>query len=249
LVSIPVELVSIVRPGRVSFHLIHKKDNNLLQRRMFCPRHNTFVHGEHIVNGYVTGKDSYVIVRENEYKALEPKASQSIDISSFVDYEDIDTIYFDRPYYLLPRKGGAKSYELLTAVMKDTGKAGIARFVLHTREHLVVVRAGDKLLELITLHFKDQIKPIDEILPKGTAEAAKVKMIIKEINKLSGDYKPQKYIDEHHRHILEFLKEKASKGQTVTIQEPQEQEEQEAIENETDLVSSLEESLAKVKSR
>jgi DNA end-binding protein Ku len=215
---------------------------------MFCPEHKKFVHGEHIVNGYETDKGGYVIVRENEYKALEPKRSQSIEIDCFINYGDIDPIYFDRPYYILPRKGGAKAYQMLNQVLKKTGKAGIASFVLHTREHLVAVKAGEKVLELLMLHYSDEIRSSDEISPTVEAQSAKVKSIIREINKIAGKYEPEKYIDEHRRQILEFLKEKAEQGQTVTIEAEEEIEELEG-EGEPDLVAALEESLSRLKSK
>jgi DNA end-binding protein Ku len=248
LVSIPVELISIIRHERVSFRLMHKTDNHLLQRRMFCPKHKVFVHGEHIVNGYETQEGKYVVVQEAEYKALEPKRSQSIEINSFVDYHEIDPIYFDRPYYLLPRKGGAKSYQMLTEVLKETNKAGIAQFVLRNREHLAVIRARDELLELMTLHFSDEIRGNDELLPKQKAEPSKVKILTREITKIKGPYEPEKYIDDHRQQILKFLQEKADKGKTVVIEELEEEEAASETEEQTDLVAVLEESLSKAKS-
>jgi DNA end-binding protein Ku len=249
LVSIPVELISAVRHTRVSFRLMHKKDNALLQRRMYCPKHNTFVHPEHIVNGYEAGDDQYVIIRDEEYKALEPKRSQSIEINAFVGSEEIDSIYFDRPYYLLPRKGGAKSYVMLRQVMQETGKVGLARFVLHTREHLVAVRAKEGILELMTLHYNAQVRDTDQIVPHVKAQTAKVKSITEQIKKAKGKYDLNRYIDDHRRQILEFLEQKAKEGHTVTIEKPEEEEEPVEQEAQADLISILEESLAKVKSK
>ena len=251
LVSIPVELISALGNSRISFHLIHKTDNTFLQRRMLCPKDQTLVHREHIVNGYEVEKDKYVIVRENEYQALEPKRSQSIEISSFADYKDIDPIYFDRPYYILPRKGGTKSYQMLRQAMYETGKAGLAKFVLHTREHLVVVRADENILELMTLHFNQQIRDKNDILPaRLKPQSSQVKLIVDQIRKAQKEYEPGRYIDKHRKQILDFLAEKAKQGRTVTIKEPEEAAEtSEVEEGQTDLISALEESLAKVRSK
>lgn len=249
LVSIPIDLVSAVRRDRVSFRMLHKTDHTPLQRRMYCPKDKTFVHGEHIVNGYPVGENQFVIVREEEYKALEPKRNQSIEIDHFVNYEDIESIYFERPYYILPRKGGSKSYQMLKAVMQETGKAGIAKFVLHTREHLVVVRAVDNILELMTLHFSEQIRDKSELLPSVKAQSSKVKALISQINQRKSRYDPAGYTDDHRRHILEYLEEKARQGKTVTIEHPEEEAEQPEPESETDLVAALEKSLSKAKSR
>ena len=249
LVSIPVELVPAVRRDRVSFRLMHKKDNALLQRRMFCPKHKKFVHAEHIVNGYQITDDKYIIVREEEYKALEPQRSQSIEIDSFADAADIDSIYYDTPYYILPRKGGLKSYQMLKQVMLKTGKVGITKVIIHTREHLAIVKARDELLELLTLHFHDQIRDTSEILPNLKAQAAKVKSITAQINKAKGTYDPQKYTDDHRKHILEHLEQKVKEGHTVTIEPPEEEEEQFEPQSQQDLVAALEESLSKVKNK
>ncbi len=250
LVSIPVEMVSALRRDRTSFHMMHRKDNSFLQRRMFCPKDNTFVPGEHIVNGYETDHDKYVIIRQEEYKAIEPKRSQSIEISSFADYRDIDPIYFDRPYYIMPRKGGLKSYQMLGEVMHKTGKVGIARLVLHTREHLVAVKAGDRLLELITLHFYDQVRDTRHILPDlPKPRQAAVEAMKAEIRSMAGSYEPQRYVDESRRRILEFLEEKARRGQTVTVEHADEEAGESELQEQEDLVSVLEESLSKVKSK
>lgn len=250
LVSIPVELISAIRRDRTAFHMMHRKDNAFLQRRMFCPQDNTFVPGEHIVNGYETAENEYVIVREEEYKALEPKRSQSIEITSFVDYEEIDPIYFDRPYYILPRKGGLKSYQMPRRVMHKTGKAGIARLVLHSREHLVTVKAGDRLLELITLHWYDQVRDWNDIAPHGRkARASAVEAMKAAIERMKGAYEPEHYVDERRRQILEFLEDKARRGQTVKIEHAEEEAEMAEVEEGEDLVAVLEESLSKVKSK
>jgi len=250
LVSIPVDLTSALRRDRTSFHLMHRTDNMFLQRRMFCPRDNTFVPREHIVNGYETAKDEYVVVREEEYKALEPRRSQSIEISSFVDYGKIDSIYFDRPYYVLPQKGGLKAYQMLRRVMRQSGKAGIAKFVLHSREHLVAVKAGDRVLEMIMLHFHDQIRERREIFPeRPKAKAAGVRAIKEEIMKAAGHYEPERYVDERRRRILEFLEEKAKQGQTVSVEQAEEEAGAGELEEQEDLIAVLEESLAKVKTK
>ncbi len=248
LVSIPVQLVSAVRRNRVSFRMMHKTDNSFLQRQMYCPKDNQIIHPEHIVNGYEVENEKYVIVRENEYKALEPKRSQSIEIESFIDIDEVDPIYFDRPYYIIPGKGGNKSYQMLRQVMTKTNKMGISRIVLHSREHLVIVRAKENLLELMTLHFHDQLRDTKEITPSIKPRQAEVKKLTSVIEQFKSDYDPKKYIDEHRKQVLEFLEQKVKQGQTITVQQPQEEEEH-FPESETDLVAALEESLSKVKNK
>lgn len=248
MVSIPVEIVSAIHPGKVSYHLMHKEDNSPIQTRMFCPSDKKFVHPEHIVNGYEIDENKYVIVKEEEYKALEPEKSQTIEISSFIDLENINPVFFDKNYYLLPRKGGSKAYQLLTQVLQETQKAGISKFVLRSREYLVIVRPYNRILGLMVLHFPEEIRDPREILPKNIkAEPQKVKIISDAIKKLKVKYEPEKYHDKHYHTILNFLENKAKEQGTITVEEPAEEE---IPEMETgDLAAALEESLAKAKSR
>ena len=153
LVSIPVELLPAVHEKRVAFRLMHQRDDALLKREMYCPADGSFVHGEHIVNGYEVGPNRYVVVTDDEYQVLEPSRSQTIQIDSFVNFDEIDPVYFDRPYYVVPREGGERSYRLLVEVMQETHKAGLAKFVMHDREHMVALWAQSDVLSLMMLHF------------------------------------------------------------------------------------------------
>lgn len=243
LVSIPVNIVPAVRPKRTSFHLLHKTDHSRLRRQMFCPADQTYVHPEHILNGYPVEHNRFVVIRQEEYEALEPKRSQSIEIESFVDYHQIDSVYYDRPYYLVPKKGGEKPYRLLHESMKKTGRAGISRLIIHDREYLVAVWPLEKVLCLMMLHFAEQIRSDDELVPKTEANAQSVRRIVRLMESKKIDLRLEKYTDEYRVHLLEFLEKKANAGQVVTAPETQE-EEQQAVESEQDLIAALEESLA-----
>ncbi|MEN6385936.1 MAG: Ku protein [Phycisphaerales bacterium] len=248
MVSIPVDIVSAVTSGKVSYHLMHKEDNSPIQTRMFCPHDKKFVHPEHIVNGYPVDDNKYVIIKEEEYKALEPKRSQTIEINTFIDIEKINPLYFDKNYYILPRKGGAKAYRLLLDVLKETKKAGLAKFVLRNREYLVAVKPHTHVLGLMVLHFPEEIRDPKELIPKELkAETKKVKAITEAITKLEKDYNPEKYEDKYFEKIIDFLENKAKKEGTIAVEQPAEEE---TVETEGgDLVAALEESLAKAKSK
>jgi len=245
LVSIPVNIVPAVRPKRTSFHLLHRTDHARIRRRMFCPADQVYVHPEHILSGYPVGGDQYVIVRDEEYEALEPKRSQAIEIESFVDFGQIDPVFYDRPYYLVPRKGGEKPYRLLHESMKKTGRAGIARLVIRDREYLVAVWPLEKTLGLMLLHFSQQIRDADPFAPATEADAESVKNIIRLMESKKIDYNPANYPDEYRVHLLEFLDRKAKQGQVVTAPEiGQDEEQAEPVESEQDLIAALEESLS-----
>jgi DNA end-binding protein Ku len=227
---------------------MHKEDNSPIQTRMFCPQDKKFVHPEHIVNGYPVDDDKYVIVKEEEYQALEPQRSQTIEINTFIDIEKINPLYFDKSYYVLPGKGGTKAYQLLFDVLKETNKAGLAKFVMRSREYLVVLKAHSRILGLMVLHFPEEIRDPKEILPKDVkSEAQKVKAMIEAITKLKGKYEPQKLDDKYYEKVRNYLEKKAKDQGTITIEQPVEEE---AVETESgDLVAALEESLAKAKAK
>ncbi len=157
----------------------------------------------------------------------------------------------DRPYYVVPREGGERSYQLLVEVMQETHKAGLAKFVLHDREHLVALWAQNDVLSLMMLHFPEEVADTDEIRPKeARPQAARVGATTAAIQQLRGDYDPAKYVDEHRERVLGYLQEKAKQQGTVEVAAPEAAEEQ-AVEQEggQDLVTTLEESLARARAR
>ena len=167
LVAIPVHLVKAVDPGRVSFRLLHRTDYSPLLRRMVCPKENKVVPPDEIIRGYEIGPDKYILVTDEELESVSPERSRTIEIVEFIDLADVDPIYFDHPYYLVPARGGEKAYRLLVEVMRRTRKAGIAKFVLGEREYLVAVRSAEGALSLVTLHYSEEILSDEEIAPSG----------------------------------------------------------------------------------
>ncbi|HWR57289.1 MAG TPA: Ku protein, partial [Thermodesulfovibrionales bacterium] len=180
LVAIPVQLVRAVESGRVSFRMLHSKDYSPLQRRMFCPVEEKIVPPEEIVRGYQIGPDKYILVTDEELESVTPERSRTIEIVDFIDMKEVDPLYFDHPYYLLPSKGGEKAYRLLVEAMRRTNKAGLAKFVLGEREYLVAVKSEDGALALITLHYSEEILSDEDISPKEVKAGAEEKKRIKE---------------------------------------------------------------------
>ena len=122
LVAIPVHLVKAVEPGRVSFRTLHRKDYSPLARRMFCPKEEVLVPPEEIIRGFEIGPDKYIVVTDEELEAVSPERSRTIEISEFIDMSEVDSIYFDHPYYLVPGKGGRK---ILSAAGRNNGSQPI----------------------------------------------------------------------------------------------------------------------------
>lgn len=244
LVAIPVQLVKAVEPGRVSFRMLHSKDYSPLLRRMFCPEEGKIVSPDEIARGYEIGPDKYILITDEELESVSPERSRTIEIVDFIDMKDVDSIYYDHPYYLVPLKGGEKSYRLLVEVMRRTNKAGLAKFVLGEREYLVAIKSTEGALSVITLHYSEEIVPDEDIVPKEreieSEEKSHMKKIIKE---MTSDFNPDKYADKRRQKILELLKKKV-KGKAL-VEAPEVEEE--AGEGPVDLIAVLEESMRKVK--
>jgi DNA end-binding protein Ku len=243
LVAIPVRLVKAVAPGRVSFHLLHGTDYSPLARRMFCPQEEEPVPAEEIVRGYELGPDNYLPITAEELASVSPERSRTIEIVEFIDMGEVDPIYFDHPYYLVPLKGGEKAYRLLAEIMARTGKAGLAKFVLAEREHLVAVTSEQGALALFTLHYREEILSADDMAPREvTVDAAEKRGMAQSIRGMMADFIPEKYADERREKILRLLEEKRGSG-TVTAPEAAADEGEEP----GDLVAALEEIMADMK--
>jgi DNA end-binding protein Ku len=243
-VAIPVQLVKAVETGRISFRMLHRKDYSPLRRRMFCPKEDSIVPPDEIIRGYEIGPDKYVLITDEELESVSPERSRTIEIVEFIDMHEVDSVYFDHPYYLLPLKGGEKAYQLLAEAMRRTNKAGLAKFVLDEREYLVAVKSSEGALVLITLHYRDEILPAEGISPKEeTSEAEEKERMKKSVRKMMTDFAPEKYADRRREKILNLLKKKAKEKAPVEAPEVEGEE----GEGPADLIAALEESMRRMK--
>jgi DNA end-binding protein Ku len=143
LVAVPVQILPAIRSHRTAFRMLHAEDNSPVQRKMLCPEENVFVHPEHQQRGYPLPDGGHVIVLDSELKELEPKRSEDIEIESFVDLGQVDPVFFDRPYYVLPA-GPEKPYRLLVEALADSNKAGIAKLLTPANRQATVRPAGPR---------------------------------------------------------------------------------------------------------
>jgi DNA end-binding protein Ku len=249
LVNVPVSLFSAVRDEGVHFRQIHEKDGAPIETRRFCSEEDVEVPWEEVVSGYEVSKGKWVTLTDEELAAAEPRKTRTIDIEEFVDLDEIDPIYFDHPYFLVPpeSEGAARAYRLLVEVMEGSDRAAIGRFVLRTREYLVALRVRDGALTLTTMLFHDEVRPARAIAPpqaKKTAPSRKeVDQAVALIEALSEDFDPSSYRDRHRERLLGIIRDK-KKGRKIKVAEPE--DEPEAV---PDLMAALEESLERAKAR
>jgi len=243
LVAIPVQLIKAVKAGRISFRMLHVKDYSPLSRTMICPDENKIVPPAEMVRGFEIGPEKYIVVTDEELESISPERSRAIEIVDFVDISEVDPVFYDRPYYLVPAKGGEKAYSLLVKVMKQTNRAGIAKFVLGEREYLVLIKSTGEALSLVTLHYHDEIVSGDDIISEESAAAASDGgAMLASIKKMKAAFKPDKYSNERKKKIAGLLGKKAKEK---TVESPITGEE--APEGPDDLVSVLQESVRKAK--
>jgi DNA end-binding protein Ku len=246
LVNIPVKLYSAVSKKTVRFNQLDGKDNTRIQQKRVNPKTGDEVPYERIVKGYEISPDRYVVVKPEELESVEPRKTHMIEIEDFVEIDQIDPIFYDHPYYLAPGKGATKAYALLLKAMEESGKVGIARVVIRSKEQLVALRAQDGVLHMETMLFGDEVVPPDSLdeIPDASeleASAREVKMAGELIESLSAEFDPSKYRDSYREQVLDLIERKAE-GEEIAVQ-PDEEERPEV----PDLMAALEASIAGAK--
>ena len=247
LINVPVKLYSAVSRKTVRFHQLNGDTGVRIQQKRIDPSTGDEVGYEQIVKGYELTKDRYVVVTPDELEALDPEKTRTIDIEDFVDLEEIDPVYYDQPYYLVPDKGAAKAYGLLLNAMRESDKVAIARVVLRTKEQLVAIRPASDVLMMETMIFADEVVSPEAIEDLPDAKDLKVsdrelKMAEQLIASLSTGFEPEKYKDSYRDKVLDLVERKAQ-GEEIAVQP-----EAEKPSKVPDLMAALEASLAAVKS-
>jgi len=222
LVSIPVKLFSATESSAaVTFNWLHKKCSTRLKQQYICPQDQETVTRDEMVKGYEYSKDRYVTFTPEELKALEEEATQAIDITEFVPIAKIDPIFFDRPYYLGPDKGGDKAYRLLTKAMVETGRAALGRYAARGKQYLVLLRPMGDGLVMQQLHYADEVRPFTDIeIATGDVKDAELKLAIQLVDQITTDeFHPEAYADDVRTRMRALIQKKVE-GEDITAQPP-----------------------------
>ncbi|HZD39616.1 MAG TPA: Ku protein, partial [Terriglobales bacterium] len=224
LVTIPIKLYSAEAPSRLSFDLLDKRNFARIRYRRVNEKTGEEVPWEQIVKGYQYEKGEYVVLSDTEIQQANVEATQSIDIRDFVDAGDISPMYYDKPYYLEPLKNGRRPYALLREVMNDTGKAGVAKVVLRTRQHLAVLLTEGPLLVLNLLRFPYEFRDASGLdVPasegkKASVTKQEIQMAERLVETMVSDWNPEKYRDEYRDDLLRVIENKIKSGKTKAIE-------------------------------
>lgn len=211
LVTIPVSLYPATRREELSFRLLRQTDQSPVNYKRIAQADGKEVPWDQIVKGYEYEKGKFVVLKPEDFKRVDLEvAAQTIDIIDFVKVEEVNPMFFHKPYYLEPQKGGDKAYALLREALRDSGKLGIAKVVIRTREHLAGVKAQGPALILEIMHFADELVDSDDFkLPKASqARPREVEMAKKLIEGMTTKWSPDKYEDEYKTQLMEMIEEK-----------------------------------------
>jgi DNA end-binding protein Ku len=214
LVNIPIALYPATRKEDLKFRMLRKKDLSPINYKRVAEKDGKEVPWDEIVKGYEYEKGKYIILKDEDFQRVDLEATQTVDIQDFVDVEEIDPIFFYKPYYLEPQKGGDKAYVLLRNALKDSNKVGIAKVVIKTRQYLAGVKAEGEILVLELMHFAEELAdPAKLNVPKKLEVRKKERdMAGALINTMSAKWDPEKYHDDYREAVMKVIEEKVESG-------------------------------------
>jgi DNA end-binding protein Ku len=223
LVNVPVQLVSAVRDLDLHFRQLHDKGKAPVETQRWCSEEEKEVPYESITRSFETDGGKTVMVTDEDLEAVEPRRTRTIDIEQFVEVADIDPVYFDHPYWLVPSgddEGATRAYRLLLGVMESTDRAALGRFVMRAKEHLAIVRARDGALSLTTMRFHDEVRATKDV-PSAGGKSTKpgkkeLDAAVELIEALGADWKPDRYEDRYRKRLQQVVSKKR-KGQTIEV--------------------------------
>lgn len=214
LVNIPVKLFSATESSDLDLDMLDKKDHSNIRFKRVNEKTGKEVAYENIVRAYNLD-GNYVILTDADFKQASPEKTKMIEIAEFVDEKEIDSVYFDTPYYLEPQKAGVKAYALLRDALKKSGKAGVATFVLRSKESLALLKTSGKALMLQKIRYSQEIRNTEDLdLPGSTSKPAELKMAISLIDQLTDKFDIDKYKDTYSNELMKLIKAK-SKGKKI----------------------------------
>lgn len=222
LVSIPVKLYTATEPKDVRFHELERKTGKRIRHKRVAGSSNREVDYEDIVKGYEVSKGRYVVITPEELDAVQPGRTRTIDVEDFVELEDIDPIYFEKTYYLVPdvERGAGKPYALMLKALARSGKVGIGTFVLRTKQYLAAIRPSDGVLALETMYFADEVRKagdLENVPVRATVSPRELRIADQLIDSQSTTWDPKRYKDTYRQRVLKLVRDKA-KGKQIAAE-------------------------------
>jgi DNA end-binding protein Ku len=237
MVSIPVKLYTATETKDVSFHLLHKECGTRLKQLRWCPYHERAVEWAEIARGYEYARDEHVVMTDEDFEKLPLPSKHTVELSAFVNAQQIDPIYYERTYYLEPDEKGMKPFALLMRALTEKGLTGIAKIAIRNKEQLCALRPMDGTLVLETLYYPDEIREQPAEIPETKVSEKELDMAFTLIELLEEDFDPQKYTDEYREALLKVIEAKLEGQEVAEVAGPR-------LAKVTDLMSALKASVA-----
>jgi DNA end-binding protein Ku len=244
LISMPVRLFSGARSAGISFNMLHRDDLQRVKQQYICPAENKVVERSDIVKGYEYRKGEYVVIEPEEIKKIEPKTAKNMEILEFVKSSEVDPVYFESSYYMLPEEAGRRPYALLTKALEESQYVAIAKLTMHNREYTVFLRPHSGGMMLHTMYYKEEVREVEGFgAPDVQLKDAEVKVAHQLIEALADKWDPDKYHDEFQDNLKNLIQTKLEGGKIAEVEKPKK------LAPVVDLMAALKQSLAQMEGK
>jgi DNA end-binding protein Ku len=244
LISMPVRLFSGARSSGISFNMLHRDDLSRLKQQYVCLKDGKVVERADTVKGYEFRKDEYVVIEPEEIKQIEPKTAKTMEILEFVKTTDVDPVYFESSYYMVPEEAGRRPYALLTKALEESEYVAIAKLTMHNREYTVFLRPHSGGMMLHTMYYAEEVRKVEEFgAPDVELKDAEVKVAHQLIEALAADWDPEKYHDSFQDNLKNLIQTKLEGGKIAEVEKPKK------LAPVVDLMSALKASLAEMEGK
>jgi len=240
----PVRLFSGARGSSISFHMLHRDDMTRIKQQLYCPTDNRVVERSEIVKGYEYRKNEYVVIEPEEIKKIEPKTAKTMEILEFVKSSEVDPVYFESSYYMMPEEAGRRPYALLTKALEESEYVAIAKLTMHNREYTVFLRPHEGGMMLHTMYYEEEVRKMEGFgAPDVELKDAEVKVAHQLIEALATEWEPEKFHDDFQENLKKLIQTKLEGGEIAEVEKPKKPAPV------VDLMAALKESLAQMEGK
>ena len=244
LISMPVRLFSGARSSGISFNMLNRPDRVRVKQQYICPAENVVVDRSEIVKGYEFRKDEYIVIEPEEIKKIEPQTAKTMEILEFVKASEVDPVYFESSYYMLPEEAGRRPYALLTKALEESEYVAIAKITMHNREYTCFLRPSEGGLMLHTMYYEEEVKKVEGFgVPDVELKEAEIKVAHQLIQALADKWDPEKYKDTFQENLKKLIETKLEGGEVVEMEKPKK------LAPVVDLMAALKQSLAQMEGK
>jgi len=244
LISMPVRLFSGARSSGISFNMLHRDDMSRLKQQYVCVAENRVVERSEIVKGYEYRKDEYIVIEPDEIKKIEPQTAKTMEILEFVKAGDVDPVYFESSYYMLPEEAGRRPYALLTKALEESEYVAIAKLTMHNREYTVFLRPHEGGMMLHTMYYEEEVRKVEGFgAPDVELKDAEVKVAHQLIEALAAKWEPEKFHDNFQDNLKNLIQTKLEGGKIAEVEKPKK------LAPVVDLMAALKQSLAEMEGK